>query len=97
MRRAIARALLCAIFLEALSFIVLMLGRWEFMGEVDALGKVGVLLHYPGFRFARAANMTGNISWAAVLGVPCVLWFGAFLIVFGIAAKIRRKSTRRDA
>ena len=74
MGKRILGAILLGSAIEMVAAVLLAAGTWEFMGEVDVIGKAGVILHYPGFALSRAMQVYGAAAWIVILGVPLLLW-----------------------
>jgi hypothetical protein len=85
MKNRYGLALGMGIILEAIAFSFLLCGKWEFLGEVDLLGTIGIVLHYPGFEAARLLHVPGNASWLVIVGIPLLCWVCVALI--GIKVK----------
>jgi len=92
MKRKLALALGIGLALEVAAFLCLLSGKWEFLGEIDALGKVGAILHLPGFVVSNALSLYGNVSWIFILGVPLILWVALALGALLLKERLRRKA-----
>jgi hypothetical protein len=81
-RRALAIGFVC----EGVAFAFLHFGQWEFLGPIDVIGKVGVMLHLPGFWVARQIGGLGNFAWLIILGVPLIMWLVlGWCLCFGLS------------
>ncbi len=89
--RTIWKALLVAVGIELASFMFLLIGNWEFMGEIDTPGKIGVCLHLPGFSLAKLLHLRGNMSWLAIIGAPLLIWLLLAYSGYLAGGKLRTK------
>jgi hypothetical protein len=83
--KIISKSILTAVVIEILSFSFLVIGKWELLGRVDAIGMIGLILHLPGFLIGKF--FPGNISWVFIVGIPLFLWW---LAAFAYFKSVRR-------
>jgi hypothetical protein len=88
------RGAIAGVAVEALACVPLLIGRWEFLGEVDAVARIALILHSPGFWAARALRVHGNASWLLIVGLPLLLWVGVAEVCFLVESRLRGSRAR---
>jgi hypothetical protein len=56
------------------------------------MGKIGYLLHWPGMKVEDFVS--GEVmNWVALVGVPLILWFLAWVTIWFLVEKIKTRET----